>query len=406
MGWLNGFTLRTWSLHPFLILLLCLPWSSSYGDEAACRFELGDDSTKRSYEEAITSYIESDCYLTDPDEGGSLRKEIGNVHVWQDGKLNYEGARSVYRERQDSFRKIRSDLGVAEREKKITQEGAQELHTLIGQLTSRSVITYDRLGLMASGRCEDLTIGNIWKFDLPAISRNSSGGASTECLGITNGLPEFDIYSALENACTDSSCKDEYILARKIANQFKMGLLFSGEIASEGREAVFNSVAEKNKLWDQFFYESRPMLPLDIAFTDWIEGVYDRPLDNGFNVPPSKQWFLLHPGIGIEWVDAAESTTKNEIVIYLEAIGFNIWNEKDRFDFPILRHISGVSLAAVASDRIGVDNIGAGLVFTINNSYQFGVSSYDGDVGVILSVNFMDMFRENYMNSAKLLKKF
>tara|TARA_R110002111_G_scaffold248766_1_gene312572 strand:- start:124 stop:315 length:192 start_codon:yes stop_codon:yes gene_type:complete len=63
-------------------------------------------------------------------------------------------------------------------------------------------------------------------------------------------------------------------------------------------------------------------------------------------------------------------------------------------------------LAAVASDRIGVDNIGAGLVFTINNSYQFGVSSYGGDVGVMLSVNLMDMFRENYISSVKALKSF
>tara|TARA_R110000824_G_scaffold78220_2_gene197525 strand:+ start:9690 stop:10007 length:318 start_codon:yes stop_codon:yes gene_type:complete len=102
----------------------------------------------------------------------------------------------------------------------------------------------------------------------------------------------------------------------------------------------------------------------------------------------------------------AESSTKNEIVIYLEAIGFNVWNEKDRLDLPVLKHISGVSLAAVASDRIGVDNIGAGLVFTINNSYQFGVSSYGGDVGIMLSVNFMDMFRENYINSVKALKSF
>lgn len=407
MGLLNAFTFRTRSFHPFLILLFLLPWSHSYGEETACVFVLEEDSTKRSYEDAITTYIESECYLTDPDEGERLRTEIGNVDLWQDGRLNYDRARSVYRQRQESLQDIRSDLNVAERESRISQEGAQQLQALISQLVRRSEITQKRLDLMGSGVCKDLIIGNIWDYDLPAIRKISSNeNGSEKCPGTTLSVPELSTYVALENGCTDSGCKDEYILARRISNQFRMALLFSTGIVAEGRNAVFSSVAKKDKLWDQFFYESRPMLPFDIAFTDWMEGVYDRSLDNGFNVPPSKQWFLLHPGVGIEWVDEAQSSTKNEIVIYLEAIGFNVWNEKDRFDLPVLRHISGVSLAAVASDRIGVDNIGAGLVFTIDNSYQFGVSSYGGDIGFMISVNFMDMFRENYINSVKVLKTF
>ncbi len=198
-------------------------------DEGACVFELSEDSTKRSYEEAVTTYIESDCYLRDPDEGESLRKEIGNVDVWQEGRLNYEGTKSVYDRRKKSLEEIKADLDTAEREKKITQEGTQELQALIDQLSSRSEITYKRLGLMASGKCEDLTIGNIWRFDLPAISSNSRGEANPECLGTANDLPPFDIYSALENGCTDNRCEDEYTLARRIANQFKMGLLFLGK---------------------------------------------------------------------------------------------------------------------------------------------------------------------------------
>lgn len=404
MGYLSAFTLRIFSL---LLVLIIIPSTNSYADEKACVFELVEDSTKTSYEDAITNYIESDCYLTDPDEGERLRTEVGNASMWQDGRLNYDRARTVYRQRQESLQTIASDLEVAEREQRISQEDAQHFQALISQMKSRSEITRKRLDLLGSGECKTLVIGNIWKLELPAISKvpkNEDG--SEKCPGATNGLPEYDTYAALENGCTGSGCKDEYIFARRISNQFKMALLFSTGIVAEGRDAVFSSVAKKDALWDQFFYESRPMLPFDIAFTDWMEGVYDRSLDNGFNTPPSKQWFLLHPGIGIEWVDAAERSTKNEIVIYLEAIGFNVWNEKDRLDLPVLKHISGVSLAAVASDRIGVDNIGAGLVFTINNSYQFGVSSYGGDVGIMLSVNFMDMFRESYINSAKVLKSF
>ncbi len=141
MGWLKGFTFSTCSLHTLFIFLLLLPWSHSYGEETTCVFELEDNSTKRSYEDAITAYIESECYLTDPNEGESLRTEIGNVNLWQDGKLNYARAKSVYRLRQESLQDIGSVLEVAERENRISQEGAQQLQALISQLARRSEIT-------------------------------------------------------------------------------------------------------------------------------------------------------------------------------------------------------------------------------------------------------------------------
>lgn len=107
---------------------------------------------------------------------------------------------------------------------------------------------------------------------------------------------------------------------------------------------------------------------------------------------------LFHPGVGYEWVDSAEDTSKGELSLYLEVFGINRWREQDR----IFGYISGVSVVAALSDRVGVKNVGGGLMLTLDNDYQVGVNYYgDGDIGVVVSMNLMNLFRDSYVNAVR-----
>ena len=52
-------------------------------------------------------------------------------------------------------------------------------------------------------------------------------------------------------------------------------------------------------------------------------------------------------------------------VLYLELIGVNRWNEKDRWiDVPALRYLSGASLIVSYADREGMKDTGYGFMLT------------------------------------------
>ena len=60
---------------------------------------------------------------------------------------------------------------------------------------------------------------------------------------------------------------------------------------------------------------------------------------------------------------------------------------------------------AALSDRVGVNNVGGGLMVTLANDYQVGVNYYgNGDVGVVVSMNLMNLFRDSYVSAVRKWK--
>ncbi|WP_138441346.1 hypothetical protein [Marinobacter alexandrii] len=386
------------SVAGLLVTLLTIIFSQVAQAEE-CEYTLPAPADQQEFIRKIQPYLESDCYQTDPSDGATVIDEFSRLEVWRDGTFNYFQAQKAFLERKQAFNAIKKEVAQAESNGEITSSGAEELNQVLDQMIARSQITYGRLvTLSPAGSCKTMTLGNIWNVN--RLNSIDPTELEQECRSGYPPVDDLNLLNTLEAACTDSDCQTEFSLVRKLGNQYKMAQSLSNEIVTRGSDAVFAKVNEKDALWDEFFYQSRPMLPWEIAATDWFSGQSDdnKNFEAGFNTPPKTQVILFHPGIGYEWVDTALETNKGEVSLYVEVLGFNRWRERDR----MFRYVSGVSVVAALSDRVGVNNVGGGLMLTLDNDYQFGVNYYgDGDIGVVLSMNLMNLFRDSYVNAVR-----
>lgn len=389
-------------LVSLLVIIFC-----QVAQAEECEYTLPDPAGQQEFQLKVQPYLESNCYQSDPSDGATVIDELNRLEIWLDDEtFNFFQAQKAFLERKQAFNAIKQEVAQAELEGEIDSSGARELNRVLDQMIARSQITYGRLvTLSPAGSCKDMTLGNIWN----GIHLNSIEPTELEqeCQSGYPPLDDLDLLNTLEAACTDTDCQTEFSLVRKLGNQYKMAQSVSNEIVRPGSEAVFAKVKEKDALWDEFFYQSRPLLPWEIWATEgvdrWLAKRSDenKNFEKGYNTPPKTQVILFHPGIGYEWVDTAVDTNKGDVSLYLEVLGINRWREQDR----ILGYVSGISLVAALSDRVGVNNVGGGLMVTLANDYQVGVNYYgNGDVGVVVSMNLMNLFRDSYVSAVRKWK--
>ena len=148
------------------------------------------------------------------------------------------------------------------------------------------------------------------------------------------------------------------------------------------------------KRWESYLTEARSQSFLDIAVTTILYEVTEN--ENGIlNPPPQTQLFFLHVNPVIEYIESAVDGQQFEEALAIEIVGANWWDKTDScFGVPC-----GVSLVATYSNRIGLDNVNYGLMFTLDNQYQFGVTRYKNSIGhsetgFYISVDFLKLFKE------------
>jgi hypothetical protein len=132
--------------------------------------------------------------------------------------------------------------------------------------------------------------------------------------------------------------------------------------------------------WDAYFEKGRPQTFWDIAVTTLIE--YKHLKKDQLVGPPKRQWFVLHPNVVIENVDAAPDGDQLGGAIAIEWIGVNWWNLK----VPI-----GVSVTSLYSDRPGVDDVGHGITLYFANKYCIGWANHGGDHGFYVSIDALKL---------------
>ena len=217
-----------------------------------------------------------------------------------------------------------------------------------------------------------------------------------------NELKPLDIKGAVNAFCGDKAseiCKTTLVQGRELILQWELADRISAIASNEVIRVISNQIAEKESLWNKYLYDSKPMFPPDIFATDLISKrwSYSDQFPEGFRSPPRTQWFFLHPSFGVEYASAAKDGDQMKPILYVEIIGANRWNEKERWlDLLGLRYFSGFSIIASYADRDGIKDTGYGGLFTFSNVYSIGVTRYGSDTGVFLSLDLANLFREKY----------
>jgi hypothetical protein len=213
-------------------------------------------------------------------------------------------------------------------------------------------------------------------------------------------LPLIDVRTALNQDCkvpTSSLCASTLKQGRELMLQWRLADRISGIASSTSIRAIAQQINAKDKLWNTYLYDSKPMLPPDFFLTDLMERGWKKSdqYPEGFRAPPKTQWFLLHPSFGVEYATAAVDGEQMKPVVYVEIFGANRWSEDSRWiDVWGLRTFSGFSLIYSYADRAGVKDTGFGGLFTFNNVYSIGVTRYGHDTGVLLSLDLANLYRD------------
>ena len=198
----------------------------------------------------------------------------------------------------------------------------------------------------------------------------------------TVNLPTFTSTDETEAQCLSlgySSCKNFFSEIERV------GRIQNHFIRKNGSDKALAGIRKKSRAWDKFSDNSRFQTPVDIFITSWL---YSEKLSDGrnLNLPPSSQYFVLHPSVVIDHFSAAQAGDKTELSLALEWAGFNRWDAKIPW---------GVSIASVYSDRVSGDSVGHGLMFHVYNNFSFGFANRgSGDNSFYINIEFMDWFGE------------
>lgn len=214
---------------------------------------------------------------------------------------------------------------------------------------------------------------------------------------------DIDVGAAMNDDCkvpTSSLCEATISQGEKLMLDWGLASTLAFNASAENINAVAIQVATKNKLWDQYLYDSKPMLPFDFWITDIIEQPKENSYLQGVPEPSVRQWFLLHPSFGVEYASAATDGQQLKPVLYLELFGLNYWDKKRRFiNTPILNVLSGVSAIISYADRAGLKDHGMGLLLTFDNVYTIGITRYGSETGISLSLDLANLYRDKFKSS-------
>lgn len=180
------------------------------------------------------------------------------------------------------------------------------------------------------------------------------------------------------------------------------------------RERLYEHLAESriaNKKWAAYFDDARFQWWWEV----WANGLAmvksgdcdeDKTtvMREGFCSVPDSQMILFHPDIALSYVDGAESSDEMKGVFMVELFGRNSW---DWAEDGTMQNARGWSVVAVHTDLNAKSDWGYGLMYHYRNRYSFGLTSTEGEVGVLLSVDLSDKLFErkakykNYLQEAK-----
>lgn len=207
----------------------------------------------------------------------------------------------------------------------------------------------------------------------------------------------YDLPAALDEDCqvaNSSRCTDSIKKSKSLMEHWLLAHELGRLIGKADIALVAQQVQKDNEDWQTYLYEGKPMLPLDIGLTDFFEGKAYGQLPefaDGRAAPPKRQWFLLHPSIGMEYVSSATDGQQLKPVLHLELVGVNWWRTTDRpfGNTPLLKYFSGISLTASYADRAGVKDAGVGALLTFDNSMSVSISKYGSKPALSVSWSFL-----------------
>jgi hypothetical protein len=199
------------------------------------------------------------------------------------------------------------------------------------------------------------------------------------------GLPDVNVAPlrvmcppAEPKVCAEASAAGKIVF--RAAALVTRALQYS--LTDEYEQALAAARLRKAK-WDRYFDEARVQFFWELYANGWRYGRENRRA-GGFAEPPNDQLILLHPGVGMEYVNDAPSGSRFQPALVVELIGYNRWGWSKEGK---MENAFGASLIQTYSDRAGLPSGRLGIMLHFQNKYSLAYTRRDGVDGLMLSID-------------------
>ncbi len=258
------------------------------------------------------------------------------------------------------------------------RERLQRLESALGE--ARSAVASGRSG-------EGLQRPAYWQYDRDKGSLNKP-------VDVTLRIDITLFAGFIDTACPalppGPDCQQVYTAAQDILRYVRLVERSLTYYSRPIIDAHYADARRRDRQWDAYFDEALFQYPWELALNGaWLKKHDPRPEDAhgnklGFLPPPTSQWIVLHPNVGMEYVAAAPDGQQFKPVVYIEMLGYNRWRWGESGD---MKNALGWSVLASYADRAATKDLRYGVMVHYRNSFDLGITYSDKDVGVILSMD-------------------
>lgn len=203
--------------------------------------------------------------------------------------------------------------------------------------------------------------------------------------------------------CLDSEpsahCDAIYAQAIVLADQVYLVEKVISTMASMDRANFVKLAATREKRWHAYLYDTQFQYWWELGINRYVESKcpgflawectrpsrdkYDNEV--GFRDAPSKKFMILHPDIGLEYLNHEPAGQKFKPAIIFQWVGYQSWD----WDNDDVARNKGISLVTSVADTSRTKRFGTGLQFQWKK-YSVAVTSHGGDVGISINLNLID----------------
>jgi hypothetical protein len=259
-------------------------------------------------------------------------------------------------------------------------DGQQRLKAL------REALLIAHEGVVKAHETEGLHRPGHWEFErnTGCFSKLTLMGQGAICL-----FDDFVIPNCREPR--SSLCSATYARAKAI---LRYDRLIQRALNYYSRPIVDQHYADavrRDRQWDAYFNEARFQYMWELKLNGlWLERNEKREMDAagnrlGFREPPTDQWIVLHPNVGMEYIEGAPDGNQLQEAVFMEILGYNRWSWKPdgRMGTAV-----GASIIGAYSDRATLDDWRYGVMLHYNNTWSLAVTRRNGETGFLLSMDF------------------
>lgn len=288
---------------------------------------------------------------------------------------------------------IRDDLRAA-------QAGGQARYAArLGQLDERVSVAIK--GSADLTTLNDLSSAAAPRELLPSFWRVSGDPADTRGELAVKHLEEEN---CLDARAGDARCERVFADATRIADHTYAAAQVVGRLHYPLRREFRAQAEQRTGRWSAYLYDAQFQYWWELVFNRYLEEQCPSGLNSfvarliskkceapkvdrfgnelGFRDAPDYRATLLHPDVGVMYLDDEPKGERFKPAIVVQAIGYEWWQWRD----SKIEDRRGAALVVTAADNARVDELGYGVQLRWN-SYALAVTDHDGKLAVTLNLD-------------------